>query len=109
MPESVDGGDGTDYIVESIIKIAQDAGYVALASKLGGEKMAGAIDKIKGVDESGAQTFREMDKKVTSWATMEISMSRFPEAYHLSTMLLAIWKTYAMMQVTEATCLTETQ
>ena len=66
IPESVDGGDGTDYIVESIIKIVQDAGYVALASKLGGEKMAGAIDKIKGVDESVAQTFREMDKKVTS-------------------------------------------
>jgi len=66
MPESVDGGDGTDYIVESIIKIAKDAGYVALASKLGGDKMAGAIDKIKGVDESVAQTFRDMDKKVTS-------------------------------------------
>lgn len=52
--------------VESIIKIAQDAGDVALASKLGRDKMAGAIDKIKGVDESVAQTFREMDKKVTS-------------------------------------------
>ena len=33
---SVDGGDGTDYIVSMITKLANDACTLALASKLGG-------------------------------------------------------------------------
>ena len=34
---SVDGGDGTDYIVSMITKLANDACTLALASKLGGD------------------------------------------------------------------------
>ena len=65
FPKSVDGGDGTEYIVEMISKIAEDAGDIAICSELGGDKMANAMDKIKGVDEGVAQTFREMEKKIS--------------------------------------------
>lgn len=66
FPKSVDGGDGTEYIVEMIAKIAEDAGDIAICSELGGgDKMANAMDKIKGVDEGVAQTFREMEKKIS--------------------------------------------
>ena len=61
----MDGGDGTEYIVEMIAKIAEDAGDIAVCSELGGDKMANAMDKIKGVDEGVAQTFREMEKKIS--------------------------------------------
>ena len=65
FPESVDGGDGTEFIVEMIAKIAEDAGDIAICSELGGDKMANAMDKIKGVDEGVAQTFREMERKIS--------------------------------------------
>ena len=65
FPKSVDGGDGTENIVEMIAKIAEDAGDIAICSELGGDKMANAMDKIKGVDEGVAQTFREMEKKIS--------------------------------------------
>ena len=65
FPEGVDGGDGTEYIVSMVTKIAEDAGDVAAASQLGGDKMASAIDRVRGVDESVAQTFREMKRKMS--------------------------------------------
>lgn len=65
FPAGVDGGDGTEYIVSMLTKIAEDAGNVAAASQLGGDKMANAIDKMQGVDESVAQTFREMKEKMS--------------------------------------------
>ncbi|WP_256700876.1 hypothetical protein, partial [Actinomyces naeslundii] len=65
FPESVDGGDGTEYIVDMITKIAEDAGDIAICSGLGGDKMANAVDKINGVDESVAQTFRQMEKEIS--------------------------------------------
>lgn len=48
-----------------ITKIAEDAGDIAVAADLGGDKMANAMDKVKGVDESVAQTFRDMRKKMS--------------------------------------------
>ena len=65
FPTGVDGGDGTEYIVNMLTKIAENAGDVAAASQLGGDKMANAIDKMQGVDESVAQTFREMKEKMS--------------------------------------------
>ena len=65
FPESVDGGDGTEYIVDMLTKIAEDAGDIAICSGLGGDKMANAADKINGVDESVAQTFRQMEKEIS--------------------------------------------
>ena len=65
FPESVDGGDGTEYIVDMITKIAEDAGDIAICSGLGGDKMANAANKINGVDESVAQTFRQMEKEIS--------------------------------------------
>lgn len=65
FPKSVDAGDGTEYIVAMINKIAEDAGDIAVAADLGGDKMANAMDKVKGVDESVAQTFRDLRKKMS--------------------------------------------
>lgn len=48
-----------------ITKIAEDAGDIAICSGLGGDKMANAADKINGVDESVAQTFRQMEKEIS--------------------------------------------
>lgn len=61
---SVDGGDGTDYIVSMITKLANDACTLALASKLGGDKLGIAQAKLTETDESVAQTFRKMEKEV---------------------------------------------
>ncbi len=61
---SVDGGDGTDYIVSMITKLANDASTLALASKLGGDKLGVAQTNLKETDESVAQTFRNMEKEV---------------------------------------------
>lgn len=61
---SVDGGDGTDYIVSMITKLANDACTLALASKLGGDKLGIAQAKLTETDESVAQTFRSMKKEV---------------------------------------------
>ena len=61
---SVDGGDGTDYIVSMITKLANDACTLALASKLGGDKLGIAQAKLTETDESVAQTFLNMKKDV---------------------------------------------
>lgn len=61
---SVDGGDGTDYIVSMITKLANDACTLALASKLGGDKLGIAQTKLTETDESVAQTFFNMKKEV---------------------------------------------
>ena len=61
---SVDGGDGTDYIVSMITKLTNDACTLALASKLGGDKLGIAQTKLTETDESVAQTFRNMEKEV---------------------------------------------
>ena len=61
---SVDGGDGTDYIVSMITKLANDACTLALASKLGGDKLGIAQAKLTETDESVAQTFLNMKKEV---------------------------------------------
>ena len=61
---SVVGGDGTDYIVSMITKLANDACTLALASKLGGDKLGIAQAKLTETDESVAQTFRKMEKEV---------------------------------------------
>ena len=61
---SVDGGDGTDYIVSMITKLANDASTLALASKLGSDKLGVAQTNLKETDESVAQTFRNMEKEV---------------------------------------------
>lgn len=61
---SVDGGDGTDYIVSMITKLANDACTLALASKLGGDKLGVAQTNLTETDESVAQTFRNMEKEV---------------------------------------------
>ena len=61
---SVDGGDGTDYIVSMITKLANDACTLALASKLGGDKLGAAQTSLTETDESVAQTFRNMEKEV---------------------------------------------
>ena len=61
---SVDGGDGTDYIVSMITKLANDACTLALASKLGGDKLGIAQTKLTETDESVAQTFLNMKKEV---------------------------------------------
>ena len=61
---SVDGGDGTDYIVSMITKLANDAYTLALASKLGGDKLGIAQAKLTETDESVAQTFLNMKKEV---------------------------------------------
>ncbi len=44
--------------------IAEEAGDIAIASGLGGDKLGAAIDKVKGVDESVAQTFRSMAEEM---------------------------------------------
>ena len=61
---SVDGGDGTDYIVSMITKLANDACTLALASKLGGDKLGIAQTNLTETDESVAQTFRNMEKEM---------------------------------------------
>ena len=61
---SVDGGDGTDYIVSMITKLANDASTLALASKLGGDKLGSAQTNLTETDESVAQTFRNMEKEM---------------------------------------------
>ena len=61
---SVDGGDGTDYIVSMITKLANDTCTLALASKLGGDKLGIAQAKLTETDESVAQTFLNMKKEV---------------------------------------------
>lgn len=61
---SVDGGDGTDYIVSMITKLANDACTLALASKLGGDKLGITQAKLTETDESVAQTFLNMKKDV---------------------------------------------
>lgn len=61
---SVDGGDGTDYIVSMITKLANDACTLALASKLGGDKLGAAQANLSETDESVAQTFRNMEKEM---------------------------------------------
>ena len=60
FPSDVDGGEANDYIVAMLTTIAEEAGDIAIASGLGGDKLGAAIDKVKGVDESVAQTFRSM-------------------------------------------------
>ena len=47
-----------------ITKLANDASTLALASKLGGDKLGVAQTSLKETDESVAQTFRNMEKEV---------------------------------------------
>jgi hypothetical protein len=63
FPESVDGGEGTEYIVAMICKIAEDAGDVANVSGVGGRKLNDATNALEGVDEGVAQTFRDLVKE----------------------------------------------
>jgi len=60
FPESVDGGEGTEYLVAMICKLAEDAGDVANASGVGGRKLNDATNALGGMDESVAQTFRDL-------------------------------------------------
>lgn len=64
FPKDVDGGEANDYIVAMIATIAEEAGDIAIASGLGGDKLGDAIDKVKGVDEGVAQTFRKMAEEM---------------------------------------------
>jgi len=64
FPDDVDGGEGNDYIVAMLTTIAEEAGDIATASGLGGDKLGAAIDKVRGVDESVAQTFQSMAEEM---------------------------------------------
>ncbi|RJF41213.1 hypothetical protein D4740_09895 [Actinomyces sp. 2119] len=60
MPESVDGGDGADFVMSMLAKLGEDAGTLAQAAELGATHMKDAVDLITGYDEDVAQTFRSM-------------------------------------------------
>ena len=47
-----------------ITKLANDACTLALASKLGGDKLGVAQTKLTETDESVAQTFHNMEKEI---------------------------------------------
>ena len=64
FPDDVDGGEGNDYLVAMLTTIAVEAGDIATASGLGGAKLGAAIDKVRGVDESVAQTFQSMAEEM---------------------------------------------
>lgn len=64
MPSDVDGGDGTEYILNMIAQLAEEAGIIAQASELGASKMSTGIDLVSGVDESVAAELREMEGNI---------------------------------------------
>ena len=43
FPSDVDGGEANDYIVAMLTTIAEEAGDIAIASGLGGDKLGAAI------------------------------------------------------------------
>ncbi|WP_127841273.1 hypothetical protein [Actinomyces wuliandei] len=65
MPESVDGGDGADFVMSMLAKLGEDAGTLAQAAELGATHMRDAVDLISGYDEEVAQTFRSMAEEMS--------------------------------------------
>jgi hypothetical protein len=64
MPESVDGGEGAEFILNTVARIGELLAIDMLLQRSAGDRLETAIDINSGADESSTQYFNDIAKMV---------------------------------------------
>ena len=64
MPTSLDGGEGTEFILNALAAIADATGQVSQVNQSAAGRLRDMVDLVRGVDASAEGDFRELEKQV---------------------------------------------
>ena len=64
MPEGLDGGEGTEFILNGMAALATGAGQLSQVNRAAALRLSTMVDRVQGVDDDAEGDFRTLEKAV---------------------------------------------
>ena len=61
---SLDGGEGTEFILNGLAAISEAAGEVAQVNRSAADRLRVMVDRVKGVDADAESDFRDLERTI---------------------------------------------